>query len=278
MDQLQVFVNNKLGEIRTIVRGENPWFVAKDVADILGYSETAMMTRRLDGDQKTNLPLRQVGSNMQTNITIISEPGLYNAIFGSQKEEAKEFCTWVYTEVLPQIRKTGSFSFYAQGLVIEELRREQIELKEKVVRILELEVKIPELEEKTAKIIKLEKRLQNLSARLSTKLFNKDHEVLSSHNLTEIEKKELGAMLVAIYDVYRNRHWKIADLIKTKNDLIFEAIEHVAGQGHGEDLSINSRVLGRWIRKNANTFYEKLKFRLVSKKHKVNYWKVIKKS
>ena len=90
MDQLQVFVNNKLREIRTVVKDGNPWFVAKDVADILGYSDTEAITRRLDSDQKGKITFTASGSvtganSMAREFTIISEPGLYNAIFNSKK-------------------------------------------------------------------------------------------------------------------------------------------------------------------------------------------------
>ena len=89
MEEIQIF-SFQNSEVR-VIEGENgePWFVAKDVAEILGYSETEKMTRRLDDDEKTTLPFRGGGSNYQTNITIINESGLYNAVLGSTKPEAK---------------------------------------------------------------------------------------------------------------------------------------------------------------------------------------------
>ena len=91
-----------------LLKSEN-WFVSKDVAEILGYSETAMMTRRPDDDEKTNLSFRQDGSNYQTNVTIINESGLYNAVLSSKKLEAKSFKKWITSDVLPTIRKTGGY-------------------------------------------------------------------------------------------------------------------------------------------------------------------------
>lgn len=94
-----------------VFKDENgePWFVAKEIAAILGYSETAVMNRRLDDDEKTNLQIPQVGSNYTTNITIINESGLYNAVLGSTKPEAKALRKWVTSEVLPSIRRTGGY-------------------------------------------------------------------------------------------------------------------------------------------------------------------------
>lgn len=95
--------------VRTIIdEYSEVWFVAKDVADILGYAETSNMTERLDDDEKRKQTL-QNGRNY-TNQTLINESGLYNAVMGSQKTEAKSFKKWVTSEVLPSIRKTGGYS------------------------------------------------------------------------------------------------------------------------------------------------------------------------
>ena len=88
-------------EVRTVIVDNEPWFVAKDVAEILGYSDTSAMARRLDVDEKTTLQVLQTGSNYTTNIVCINESGLYNAILRSTKPNAREFRKWVTGEVLP---------------------------------------------------------------------------------------------------------------------------------------------------------------------------------
>lgn len=93
----------------------DPWFIAKEIADILGYYDTENMTRRLDDDERLN---RQFGGSGQNrDMTIINESGLYSAIMGSKKPEAKKFKKWVTSEVLPSIRKTGA---YIQPTTISE--------------------------------------------------------------------------------------------------------------------------------------------------------------
>lgn len=82
-------------------------FVAMEVADILGYSDAYEMTKRLEDDEKQN---RQIAGFGPRGVTCISESGLYDAILGSNKPEAKPFQKWVRGEVLPSIRKTGSYS------------------------------------------------------------------------------------------------------------------------------------------------------------------------
>lgn len=96
--------------VRTVTVEGEPWFVAKDIADVLEFSETSAMTRYLDDDEKTNLSIRQDGSNLTTNITTISESGLYSAILRSRKPEARAFKRWVTHEVIPSIRKTGMYA------------------------------------------------------------------------------------------------------------------------------------------------------------------------
>jgi prophage antirepressor-like protein len=101
---VKVFDNH---EVRTvIIRGE-PWFVAKDVAEVLGYRMASDMTRRIDDDDKGTRLVRTPSGEQQ--VTIINESGLYASILGSNKAEAKSFKHWVTSEVLPSIRKTGRY-------------------------------------------------------------------------------------------------------------------------------------------------------------------------
>lgn len=117
MNDIQIF-NFQSNEVR-VVKDDNgePWFVAKDVAEILGYSETAMMTRRLDDDESISAKL--AGMNMKS--TLINESGLYNAVLGSNKPEAKAFKKWVTSEVLPSIRKHGGYIASNGTESVEEL-------------------------------------------------------------------------------------------------------------------------------------------------------------
>ena len=119
--EMQVFKFENKNDVRIINRDGNPWFVAKDVAEVLGYDLTGNMLKRLDDDEKTNIPFRNSGSNYQTNIAIINESGLYNAILGSKKPEAKAFKKWVTSEVLPSIRKHGGYIKGQEEMVPEEL-------------------------------------------------------------------------------------------------------------------------------------------------------------
>lgn len=87
-----------------------PWLIAMEVAEILGYSDAYEMTKRLDNDEKANRQIAGLGSPVGgRGVTTINEPGLYTAVIGSSKPEAKAFKRWVTHDVLPQIRKTGGY-------------------------------------------------------------------------------------------------------------------------------------------------------------------------
>ena len=108
MNELQVFKNVDFGEIRTIVKNNEPWFVGKDVADILGYKEThKAIVRHIDEDDRTKHPVLSNGGLQET--WLINESGLYSLILSSEIPEAKKFKRWVTAEVIPQIRKTGGY-------------------------------------------------------------------------------------------------------------------------------------------------------------------------
>lgn len=95
--------------LRAIMIDDCPWFIGMDVAAALGYSDAFEMTKRLEDDQKQNLQIAGFGNR---GVGVINESGLYDAIFGSHKPEAKLFRRWVTADVLPTIRKRGA---YVQG-------------------------------------------------------------------------------------------------------------------------------------------------------------------
>lgn len=105
MNELQVFNNEMFGNVRIILQGNEPWFVAKDVCDCLEHTNPTMALQRLDDDERAKLNLGRQG---ETNV--INEYGLYSLVMSSRKPEAKEFKRWVTHEVLPSIRKYGSYN------------------------------------------------------------------------------------------------------------------------------------------------------------------------
>jgi prophage antirepressor-like protein len=90
------------------MQGDDPWFVAKDVCDALGFTHTPSAIRELDADERDTVRI-QHSTPGNPNVTIISESGLYSLILRSRKPEALRFKKWITAEVLPSIRKTGGY-------------------------------------------------------------------------------------------------------------------------------------------------------------------------
>ncbi|WP_082153646.1 BRO family protein [Bacillus sp. LL01] len=107
MNELQNVFNYAGLEIRTVTKEGQPWFVAKDVSDVLGFRMASDMARSLDEDEKGTHTIQTHGGNQ--SLTVISESGLYSAILKSRKPEARQFKRWITHEVLPAIRKTGGY-------------------------------------------------------------------------------------------------------------------------------------------------------------------------
>ena len=132
MNEITTFIYN-MNRVRTVFKEGEPWFVLKDVCEILDIGNNRMVAERLDDDEKNSVSITD-GNRGNPNFTVISESGLYNVIFLSRKPEAKKFKKWVTSEVLPSIRKTGSYvqtpKTYIQALeALIETEREKERLK-----------------------------------------------------------------------------------------------------------------------------------------------------
>lgn len=109
--EIKIFKNPQFGEIRTIEKDGEPWFVGKDVAELLGYAkpQNAIATH-VDDEDKTLAPIQGGCFTGTQNTIIINESGLYSLILSSKLPTAKEFKRWVTSEILPSIRKTGGYN------------------------------------------------------------------------------------------------------------------------------------------------------------------------
>lgn len=128
MNELQVF-NYNGSQVRTVEKKGQPWWVLKDVCGILGINNHKDLLKRLDTDEvgRFNLPHPQ-NPNKTIEMITINESGLYNVILRSDKPEAKPFRKWVTAEVLPTIRKTGTYS-------VQEKPNKALEIKESNARV-----------------------------------------------------------------------------------------------------------------------------------------------
>lgn len=153
MNELKIFENEKFGKIRTIIIDGEPWFVGKDVATALGYSDTkSALADHVDPEDKRIIQRGQIATLDIPNrgLTIINEAGVYSLVFGSKLPDAKIFKRWIAHDVLPSIHKTGQ---YIEGVdmslaspdiivlqqMVTKLARQDIEQKRQAMQIQALE-------------------------------------------------------------------------------------------------------------------------------------------
>lgn len=147
MNNLQIFNSPDFGQIRTIQQNGEPWFVGKDVADILGYSNTPKAIRdHVDDEDK--LTERIVLSGQNREVAIINESGLYSLILSSKMPKAKEFKRWVTSEVIPAIRKTGGYIAGSENMTDAEIMAKAVLVAQSTIQ--QRDQRIKELESDVA--------------------------------------------------------------------------------------------------------------------------------
>ena len=134
MNELKIFKNNDFGEIRTVTINGEPHFVGKDIAEILEYQNGSRdINRHVDPEDRIKTMV--FDGNQDKETILINESGLYSLILSSKMPKAKKFKRWVTSEVLPEIRKTGSYTkapkSFKEALFLAYKQQEQIEELEK---------------------------------------------------------------------------------------------------------------------------------------------------
>lgn len=143
MNEVQLF-NFENHEVRSLLINSEPWFVGKDVADVLGYADTNQAIRK-HVDNEDRLTRRFDGTGQSRDMTIINESGLYSLVLSSKLPSAKKFKRWVTSEVLPALRKTGQYQvkeLSGQELMAKALIEAQSVLAAKDKQIEEMKPKV----------------------------------------------------------------------------------------------------------------------------------------
>ena len=146
--KMQIFSSGNFGQLRILMIDEEPWFVGKDVAEALGYvkARNAIGKHVLSEDKKEAPIQGTLGGTQQ--MTIINESGLYALIFGSKLPSAKQFKHWVTSEVLPSIRKTGTYSLTSPKEDFEQALYEKFNIPTTLPQALRLAADLKEKNEK----------------------------------------------------------------------------------------------------------------------------------
>lgn len=143
-NEIQVFNNANFGQVRSMMIDDEPWFVGKDVAEALGYINTRdVLVKYVDDTDKNTVAIHDGKGN--PNHIIINESGLYSLIMSSKLPKAKEFKRWVTSEVLPTIRKTGSYGLIPSYQIEDPIARAKAWIVEKEKQMaLETQLQIAE--------------------------------------------------------------------------------------------------------------------------------------
>lgn len=150
MNELQIFNSTEFGEVRTIIKDNEIWFVGKDVAEALGYSDTNQAIRKhIDEEDKLTRQIDGIGQKRE--MYIINESGLYSLVLSSKLPKAKEFKRWITKEVIPSIRKYG-------GYIAKPLN--QLDILEKSIQIMKEQQR--RLEEHDNRLAKIESNIEQI--------------------------------------------------------------------------------------------------------------------
>jgi len=154
-NEIMIFSNADFGDIRTLNVDGEPWFVGKDVATALGYSNPRdALSKHVDSEDKNTVAFRD-GNKGNPNQTIVNESGLYSLILGSKLDGAKRFKRWVTSEVLPAIRKTGA---YATDSKAAEIKMRELRVKE-----MNAQARLLNAETRRLKILQTERGLSQVA-------------------------------------------------------------------------------------------------------------------
>lgn len=243
--EIQIFnFNNATLRTLTDENGE-PWFVAKDVCDILGLENSRKATAELDPDEKNTVTIKD-GIPGNPNKTIISEPGLYTLIIRSRKPEAHEFKRWVTHEVLPTIRKHGAYM--TQQTLDKALTNPDL--------LIQLATKLKEEQEKVKALEPKAKALDTFT-NVEDKLLISDAAKVLSNSGTPISEKQLREWMTNDGWIYRsNGSWHATAKHCTAGHLVMVMSTKYATKSDGTKFAFPPTV--RITRKGLTLIHRRL--------------------
>ena len=224
--EIQIFANDQFGEVRTLNKDGEPWFVGKDVAEILGYGNTKdALLNHVDEEDRAILQKSENATFEIPNrgMTIINESGLYSLVLSSKLPAAKAFKRWITHDVIPSIRKTGGYIARQENMTAEELMAKALLVAKKTI-----EEKETQLSQTTAELSKVS--VQNAIMQPKSDYFDELVERNTLTNFREtanqlgIGQKTLVNFLLDRKFIYRDKKGKIMPYAD-KNDGLFTVKE-----------------------------------------------------
>lgn len=217
MNELMIFNNPEFGNIRTMERDGAPWFVGKDVAEALGYSNSRdAVSTHVDGEDKATVAFHDGSQNR--NMVVINESGLYALVLGSKLPTAKKFKRWVTSEVIPSIRKHGGYINGQENMTPEELMASALLMAQKTLA--DRDARISTLTVKNQIMLPKAEYFDQLVERNTLLNFRETAKAL------DVPPKKFVSFLLEKKYVYRDKKGKLLPY-EHKNDGLFEVKESV---------------------------------------------------
>lgn len=217
MNELMIFNNPEFGNIRTMERDGAPWFVGKDVAEALGYSNSRdAVSTHVDGEDKATVAFHDGSQNR--NMVVINESGLYALVLGSKLPTAKKFKRWVTSDVIPSIRKHGGYINGQENMTPEELMASALLMAQKTLA--DRDARISTLTVENQIMLPKAEYFDQLVERNTLLNFRETAKAL------DVPPKKFVSFLLEKKYVYRDKKGKLLPY-EHKNDGLFEVKESV---------------------------------------------------
>lgn len=242
MNELQLF-NFENNQVRTLLINDEPWFVGKDVAEILGYSKARnAIATHVDDDDKKGAPIQgDLGGTQE--MTVINESGLYALVFGSKLPSAKRFKHWVTSEVLPTLRKTGGYTM--PKTYLEALKAFTAEVEKNEMLSFENKIKTQQINELKPKADYTDRILKTTDLMTTTQIA-KDY---------GMSAKQFNAMLHDYKVQFKqNGQWLLYSKHQSKGYTSSETVEFDRPDG-----TVGVRLNTKWTQKGRLFLYGLLK-------------------
>lgn len=230
MNNLKIFESKDFGKVRVIDGDGGPWFIGKDVAFILGYTNTRKsLIDHVDAEDRNTVTIRD-GIRGNPNMTVINESGVYSLILSSKLPSAKAFKRWITTEVLPAIRRTGGYMGRTEGLSDAEIMARALEISQRTIS--ERNRRIGELEIQNSRLA-----VANQVMKPKADYFDQlvDHNTLTNFRETakqlNIPERQLIRFLMEKKYIYRDKKGKLMPYA-AKNAGLFELKECLNEKTH----------------------------------------------
>lgn len=242
MNELQLF-NFENNQVRTLLINDEPWFVGKDVAEILGYSKARnAISTHVDDDDKKGAPIQgDLGGTQE--MTVINESGVYALVFGSKLPSAKKFKHWVTSEVLPTLRKTGGYTM--PKTYLEALKAFTAEVEKNEMLSLENKIKTQQINELKPKADYTDRILKTTDLMTTTQIA-KDY---------GMSAKQFNALLHDYKVQFKqNGQWLLYSQYQSKGYTSSETVEFDRSDG-----TVGVRLNTKWTQKGRLFLYGLLK-------------------